>query len=73
MQGKIAPRQTDRHSQGARPGRGLGLWIRRGLVWVVVGLLTLAASGAIYQTISTRLDEQAYPPSGEMVTSERIE
>jgi len=36
-------------------------------VWVVVGLLTLAASGAIYQTISTRLDEQAYPPSGEMV------
>jgi pimeloyl-ACP methyl ester carboxylesterase len=34
---------------------------------LVVALLVLAVSGAIYQTIATERAERAYPPPGEMV------
>src|SRR5919112_5521073 len=71
MQSKVPPRQTERqpqgHSQGTRPKRGLGSWIRRGLVWTTAGLLTLAVMGAIYQVIATQVDQSTYPPPGEMV------
>src|SRR5215211_7256173 len=67
MQRKAPPRQTDGHSQGARPKRGLGLWIRRGLVWTIAGLLALAVIGAIYQAVATEIDQRTYSPPGEMV------
>src|SRR5215207_3358345 len=71
MQSKAPSHQTDQqpqgHSQGTRPRRGLGSWIRRGLVWMIAGLLALAVIGAIYQAIATMIDERAYPPPGEMV------
>jgi pimeloyl-ACP methyl ester carboxylesterase len=67
MQSKAPPRQTAQESQGARPKRGLGLWIRRGLVWLVAGLLALAVIGAIYQVVATQIDQRTYPPPGEIV------
>jgi pimeloyl-ACP methyl ester carboxylesterase len=67
MQSKVPPRQTDRHSQGTRPKRGLGSWIRRGLLWLVAGLLALAVIGAIYQAVATQVDQRTYSPLGEMV------
>jgi pimeloyl-ACP methyl ester carboxylesterase len=67
MQSKAPPRQTDRHSQGTRPTRGLGSWIRRGLVWLVAGFLALAVIGAIYQAVATQIDQRTYSPPGEMV------
>jgi pimeloyl-ACP methyl ester carboxylesterase len=71
MQSKVPPRQTERqsqgHLQGTRPKRGLGLWIRRGLVWTTIGLLTLALMGAIYQAVATEIDQSTYSPPGEMV------
>jgi pimeloyl-ACP methyl ester carboxylesterase len=67
MQSKAPPRQTDRHSQGTRPMRGLGSWIRRGLVWLLAGLLALAVIGAIYQVVATQIDQSTYAPPGEMV------
>jgi pimeloyl-ACP methyl ester carboxylesterase len=67
MQSKAPPRQTAQESQGARPKRGLGSWIRRGLVWLVVGLLALAVIGAIYQVVATQIDQRTYPPPGEIV------
>ena len=67
MQSKVPPRQTEQESQGARPKRGLGVWIRRGLVWLVAGLLALAVIGAIYQVVATQIDQRTYPPPGEMV------
>jgi pimeloyl-ACP methyl ester carboxylesterase len=67
MQSKVPPRQTDRHSQRTRPTRGLGLWIRRGPVWLVAGLLALAVIGAIYQAVTTQIDQRTYPPPDEMV------
>jgi pimeloyl-ACP methyl ester carboxylesterase len=67
MQSKAPPRQTERESQGARPRRGPGSWIRRGLVWMIAGLLALAVMGAIYQAIATEIDQRTYPPPGELV------
>src|SRR5215211_2635136 len=71
MQSKAPPRQTERQSQGqpqgTRPRRRLGSWIRRGLAWMIVGLLTLAVIGAIYQAIATQIDQRTYSPPGEMV------
>jgi pimeloyl-ACP methyl ester carboxylesterase len=67
MQSKAPPRQTERQPQGTRPKRGLGSWIRRGLVWTTAGLLTLAVIGAVYQVIATQIDQSTYPPPGEMV------
>jgi pimeloyl-ACP methyl ester carboxylesterase len=68
MQSKAAPRQTDRQPQGTPRRRGLGFWIRRGLVWTIAGLLALAVIGAIYQAIATEIDQQeAFPGPGEMV------
>src|SRR5215203_6035924 len=67
MQSKVPPRQTEQQSQGTRPTRGLGSWIRRGLVWLVAGLLALAVIGAIYQVVATQIDQSTYPPPGEMV------
>jgi pimeloyl-ACP methyl ester carboxylesterase len=67
MQSKAPPRQTERHSQETQPRRGLGSWIRRGLVWTIAGLLALAVIGAIYQVIATQIDQRTYSPPGEMV------
>src|SRR5215217_2434687 len=67
MQSKAPPRQTEQQSQEIRPRRGLGSWIRRGLVWTIGGLVTLAVIGAIYQVIATQIDQRTYSPPGEMV------
>src|SRR5215217_624011 len=71
MQSKAPSHQTDQqpqgHSQGTRPRRGLGSRVRRGLVWMIAGLLTLAVIGAIYQAIATVIDQRTYPPPGDLV------
>jgi pimeloyl-ACP methyl ester carboxylesterase len=67
MQSKTPLRQTDRHSQETRPKRGLGSWIRRGLVWLVAALLALVVLGATYQAVATEIDKRTYPPPGEVV------
>src|SRR5215211_4234396 len=72
MQSKAPSHQTDQqpqgHSQGTPRRRGLGSWIRRGLVWMIVGLLTLAVIGAIYQAIATQIDQRTYSSPGQMVS-----
>ena len=67
MQSKAPPRKMEQESRGTRPRRGLGSWIRRGLVWMIVGLLALAVMGVIYQAIATDIDQRTYSPPGEMV------
>ena len=47
--------------------RRLGVWIRRGLVWMIAGLLALAVIGAVYQAVATEIDQRAYPPPGDLV------
>src|ERR671910_3425386 len=67
MKTPAPPRQTEQQSQGTPRRRGPGFWIRRGLVWLVVGLLALAVIGAIYQAVATQIDQRTYSPPGEMV------
>jgi pimeloyl-ACP methyl ester carboxylesterase len=37
------------------------------VLWLIAGLLVLAAAGAIYQALSTRSDQRNYPPPGQRV------
>src|SRR5918998_6014843 len=67
MQTEAPSHQTDRHSQGTPRRRGLRSWIRRGLVWIIAGLLALAVIGAIYQAIATEIDQRTYTPPGKLV------
>jgi pimeloyl-ACP methyl ester carboxylesterase len=67
MQSKAPPRETDRQPQGTPRRKRLGSWVRRGLVWMIAGLLALAVIGAIYQTIATEIDQRAYPAPGKLV------
>jgi pimeloyl-ACP methyl ester carboxylesterase len=67
MQSKAPPRQTEQESQETQPKRGWGSWIRRGLVWMLAGLLALAVTGVIYQAIATEIDQRTYSPPGDMV------
>ena len=60
----IGPPRTPRPGQRARER---ARWIRRVLVGLLIGLLTLAASGTIYQTVATALDRRVYPPPGQLV------
>lgn len=50
-----------------RPKRGVYTWLGRIALWLIVGLITLAAIGAIFQIIGTAMDKRAYPPMGQMV------
>jgi pimeloyl-ACP methyl ester carboxylesterase len=66
-QSRASPSETSQHSQRTRPGRSLGSWFRRGLVWMIVGIVVLAVIGCVYQAIATQIDQRTYPPPGEMV------
>ena len=48
----------------------LFLWLKRIVLWLIIGIITLAAIGAAYQTIATTMDKRAYPPSGQLVDIE---
>jgi len=55
--------------QRERRKRGLLFWIKRGLQVTVIFLLTLAIAGAIYQMVTTEIDQrQLGPAPGEMVS-----
>jgi pimeloyl-ACP methyl ester carboxylesterase len=51
----------------ARPRRGVFGWLKRIALWLIVGIITLAAIGATYQIIATQIDLRAYPAPGQMV------
>lgn len=62
-------RENTVQSEAPKPRRGLGSRIRRGLVWLIAGLVALAVIGAIYQAAVTAIDQrQSYPPPGQMVS-----
>jgi pimeloyl-ACP methyl ester carboxylesterase len=64
-------RETQRHSEGQSPAAGprrrRGSLVRRGLLIMTVGLLTLAVMGTVYQAIATQIDRRTYPPPSKMV------
>jgi pimeloyl-ACP methyl ester carboxylesterase len=54
-------------SQGARRKYGFFFWTRRVLLVLVVALVVLGGTGAIYQAVATAFDQRAYPPPGQLV------
>jgi pimeloyl-ACP methyl ester carboxylesterase len=60
-------RASATQSPATRPRRRRGSWIRRGLLIMVAGLLTLAAMGTVYRAIATQIDRRTYPPPSNMV------
>ena len=53
--------------QIAQPKRGVFVLLGRIALWLIVGLITLAAIGATYQAIATQIDIRAYPAPGQMI------
>ena len=53
--------------QTARPKNRIGFWLKRSALWLVVGILGLAALGAVYQTIASAMDRRALPAPGQRV------
>ena len=47
--------------------RGIGYWTRRIVLGLLVALVALGATGAIYQVVATALARRAYPPPGQLV------
>jgi len=41
--------------------------ISRIIMWLIIGILTLAFTGAIYQALSTKADQRNYPALGQLV------
>src|SRR5919109_1020674 len=42
-------------------------WLKRIALWLIIGIVALAATGATYQAIATALDKRAFPAPGEMI------
>src|SRR5215216_4316460 len=58
---------TTAQPQGRRRRKGLGVWTRRILLGLVIALVALTTTGAIYQAITTMIDQRTYPPPGQLV------
>jgi len=51
----------------AKPKSRLLVRLKRIALWLIIGIVALAAIGAIYQAVATEMDKRAYPPPGQMV------
>jgi pimeloyl-ACP methyl ester carboxylesterase len=63
----ITSTATTAQPQGRRRKNGLGFWTGRILLGLVIALVALAATGAIYQAFATAIDRRVYPPPGQLV------
>lgn len=53
--------------QTTRPKSLVFVWLKRIMFYLIVGIVALAAIGAIYQVIATAMDKRAYPAPGQMI------
>lgn len=51
----------------ARPGGRIGFWLKRIALWLAMGILGLAALGAVYQMIASAMDRRALPAPGQRI------
>ena len=42
-------------------------FIKRGIIWTVLGVLLLAIAGTIYQTAASEADQRNFPPPGNLI------
>jgi pimeloyl-ACP methyl ester carboxylesterase len=67
MKTVIQSTATSVKPQTARPRSSVFVRLARIALWLIIGIITLAAIGATYQIIATEMDKHAYPPLGQMV------
>jgi pimeloyl-ACP methyl ester carboxylesterase len=53
--------------QTAKPRSRVSIWLKRIALWLVIGIGSLAAIGAVYQLIATAVDQRTFLPPGEMI------
>ena len=53
--------------QSARSTSRAFIWFKRVGLWSIIGIVSLAVVGALYQTVATGLDQHAYPAPGQMI------
>jgi pimeloyl-ACP methyl ester carboxylesterase len=63
----VVPNEPTAQPYDARPKNKLLRWTLRILVGLVIALVTLGLSGAVYQAIATEIDQRTYPAPGQMV------
>ncbi|HSL31516.1 MAG TPA: alpha/beta hydrolase [Anaerolineales bacterium] len=51
----------------ARRKSRIAFWLKRIALWLMIGIITLAAVGAVYQTIATAMDRRALPAPGQRI------
>ena len=61
-----SPAVSDELHPARRKSR-IGFWLKRIALWLLIGILSLAALGAVYQTIATAIDRRALPAPGQMI------
>ena len=60
-------RKKDRSTpSGLRAVARQWIWIKRGLLCLLILLLLLPVSGAVYQLLATRMDQRTYLPAGQL-------
>ena len=57
-----SPTGTTVQPQRARRRKGVGFWAGRILLGLVITLVALVTTGAIYQAVATAIDQRSYPP-----------
>ena len=53
--------------QTAKPRSRVSIWLKRIALWLVIGIGSLAAIGAVYQLIATAVDQRTFLPPGQMI------
>jgi pimeloyl-ACP methyl ester carboxylesterase len=67
MKTVIQSTATSVKPQTARPRSSVFVRLARIALWLIIGIIALAAIGATYQIFATELDKRAYPPPGQMI------
>lgn len=67
MNTKVMLNEATTQADGARLKNKLFMWIRRILAGLIIILVALGFSGAIYQAIATVTDQRTYPAPGQLV------
>ncbi len=67
MNTTLSPTTAQAQTQNAKPRSRMRVWLKRGLLGLLVFVIALPLVGAIYQTIATEIDRRNYSAPGQLV------
>jgi pimeloyl-ACP methyl ester carboxylesterase len=62
-----SPGAAGAQTETRKPASRVRLWLKRIALGLVIGLVALAAGGAVWQAIATQIDRRRYPAPGQRV------